>query len=142
MARLQFAAGNGEEGRNYLEKVIAINPSNVSAVKELLLYFREEEMYDETIELVSFLHEYGEYDPFFERYRGKALYENDRLEEAAEAYENALEAFEEDEALLEEAAYANLEAGRKDSGISLLKKLLSLQPDRLDIEERLANLTE
>lgn len=142
MARLQFSAGNGKEGQNYLEKVIAINPSNVSAVQELLLYFREEEMYDETIDLVTFLHDYGEYDPFFERYKGKALYENDRLEEAAEAYKNALEAFEEDETLLEEAAYANLEAGRKDSGISYLKKLLSLQPDRLDIEERLANLTE
>ncbi|MBU9723936.1 MULTISPECIES: tetratricopeptide repeat protein [Bacillaceae] len=140
MAKVQFHKGNANEGKGYLEKVIAINPSNTSAVKELLLYFHESEHYDESLELLSFLADYKEYDPVFERFKGKALYETDDLNGAVEAYKEAIKGVEDDEELLEEAAFAFIEYGEKEQGILLLEKLLQLQPDRYDIEERLYGL--
>ncbi|MDQ0257463.1 tetratricopeptide (TPR) repeat protein [Evansella vedderi] len=142
MAKTQFATGNSEEGKSFLEKVIAINPSNVTAVKELLMFFMEMEDFGGVIELLSFLEDYGEYDPLFERYKAKALYEEDDLKNALKAYEAALDAFGDDIEVLEEAAYAYLEAGEKENGIRLLEKLFTLSPDRTDVEERLRDLTE
>ncbi|SDY87581.1 Tetratricopeptide repeat-containing protein [Evansella caseinilytica] len=140
MAKAQFSLGKMEEGKTYLEKVIAINPSNLSAVKELLLFFHENEQYDEVLELLAFLEAYGEYDPLFERYKGKALYEADNLAGAAKAYEQALLDMPDEEELLEEAGYVFLESGDKVRGVECLKTLLTLQPDRSDIAERLERL--
>ncbi|ADU30147.1 tetratricopeptide repeat protein [Evansella cellulosilytica] len=140
MAKVQFMIGNREEGKSFLEKVIAINPSNVSAVKELLLYFHQIEDYEGLLQLLSFLEEYGEYDPVFERYKGKALYEEDDIAKAVIAYENALHDIQEDYELMEEAAYVFLEAGHREKAIALLEKVFATFKDRFDIEERLQQL--
>ncbi|MFA9556161.1 tetratricopeptide repeat protein [Evansella sp. AB-rgal1] len=140
MAKAQFSAGNMDEGKEYLQKVIAINPSNITAIKELLLFFHQSEDYEGVLELLSFLDEYGEYDPLFERYKAKALYEEDDLENAVKAYEIAVNEFSEDDEVLEEAALAFLEVGAREKGIAIYEKLLLLHPDRYDIEERLQQL--
>ncbi|MCD8511438.1 MAG: tetratricopeptide repeat protein [Bacillus sp. (in: Bacteria)] len=141
MAKAQFASSNVEAGKDYLQKVIAINPSNLTAVKELLLYFMDSEDYESVLDLLSFLEELGEYDPLFERYKGKALYEVNDLGNAIKAYANAVEEFGEDEEILEEAAFAYLEAGEKESGIKLLHKIIELNPERLDVKERVSHLS-
>ncbi|WP_026689496.1 tetratricopeptide repeat protein [Alteribacter aurantiacus] len=141
-ARIQFSKGLNEEGRTFLQKVIAINPSNVEAVKELILYFENTDSYDELLELVSFLEDYQETDPLFDRYKGKALYENDRVTEAADAYEKAILAYGDDPEILEEAAFAMLEAGRREKGMDLLRKIIQIDPQRQDIKERLEQLLE
>lgn len=140
LAKLQFAKGEDERGKSFLEKVIALNPSNLSAVKELLSYFHSVEDYEAVLDLLQFLDEYGEFDPEFERYRGKALFEDDRLDEAAEAYRVAVDSLSADEELAEEAASAFLAVRDIDRGIKMLEQLLVLQPHRFDIEERLAEL--
>ncbi|PYZ94524.1 hypothetical protein CR194_03040 [Salipaludibacillus keqinensis] len=140
LAKLQFSKGRYLEGKGFLEKVIALNPSNVSAVKELLIYFDNEEDYEGMLDLIRFLDDYGEYDPLYERFRGKALMEEDDVAGAVEAYEAAIASLAHDESILEEAALTFLAAGRKDKGIILLEELLTLQPHRYDIEERLIEL--
>ncbi|UCZ54790.1 tetratricopeptide repeat protein [Bacillus shivajii] len=143
MAKVQFLKGNGEAGKDFLQKVIALNPSNVSAVKELFVYFMEEEDYEDVLDLMEFLDDYGEYDPLFERYKAKALYETDDLDGAVQAYEKAIEdGDDQDSTLLEEAGFAYLEVGKKKEGISILEKLLSLEPERYDIEERIIQLKQ
>ncbi|MBM7094640.1 tetratricopeptide repeat protein [Bacillus sp. H-16] len=141
-ARIQFSKGLGEEGRSFLQKVIAINPSNIEAVKELILYYDETDSYEELAELISFLEDYQETDPLFDRYKGKALYETDRVNEAAEAYEKALVSYQNDPEVIEEAAFAMLEAGKRSKGIELLKKIVEYEPEREDIQERIEQLTE
>ncbi|UTR14646.1 tetratricopeptide repeat protein [Salipaludibacillus sp. LMS25] len=140
LAKLQFSLGNNQKGVEFLEKVIALNPSNVSAVKELLFYFDDEEDYESLIELLAFLDDYGEFDPLFERYRGKALFEENDIEGAVKAYDIALESLIKDEILLEEAATVYLVAGNKERAVHLLEDFLLLQPHRFDIEERLVDL--
>ncbi|WP_280768213.1 tetratricopeptide repeat protein [Salipaludibacillus daqingensis] len=140
LAKLQFSKGLHSEGKVFLEKVIALNPSNLSAVKELLIYFDKEEDFEGILDLVTFLDDYGEFDPVYERYRAKALFEQDDMKGAAEAYDTALQSLSRDERLLEEAAFTFLAVKNKEKGIALLEELLLLQPDRLDIEERLIDL--
>jgi len=140
LAKLQFSKGEHLEGKVFLEKVIALNPSNLSAVKELLIYFHSEEDYESILDLVTFLDDYGEYDPLYERYRAKALFEQDDITGAAEAYDEALASLSRDEELLEEAAVTFLAVKNKKRGIALLEELLTKQPDRVDIEERLIEL--
>lgn len=140
LAKLQFSKGNHSEGKVFLEKVIALNPSNLSAVKELLNYFDYDEDYESILDLITFLDDYGEYDPLYERYRAKALFEQDDITGAAEAYDVALDSLSRNEKLLEEAAVTFLAAKNLEKGIALLEELLTLQPDRYDIEERLLEL--
>lgn len=141
MAKAQFSKGNSDEGKEFLQKVIALNPSNITAIKELLLYFHEREEFEDVIDLIEFLDDYGEYDPLFERYKAKALYETDDLAGAVEAYENALyDESVEDDKLLEEAGYVLLEAGKKQRGMQLLEKVLNDDPARIDLEERIEQL--
>ncbi|MCR6096503.1 tetratricopeptide repeat protein [Salipaludibacillus agaradhaerens] len=140
LAKLQFSRGNDQKAVEFLEKVIALNPSNISAVKELLLYFDEEEDYEALIELLEFLDNYSEFDPLFERYRGKALFEENDIKGAVKAYDIALESLSKDEVLLEEAATVYLAAGNKTRAVTLLEDFLMLQPHRFDIEERLIEL--
>lgn len=142
MALAQFQIGNMEEGKNYLEKIIALNPANIRAVKELLHYFYRNDDYDGMLELLQFLDEYDEYDPLFERFKGKALYEMDDLDGAVQAYNNALEQYENDVEFLEEAAFVFLEVGDREKGMKLLKKLVNLAPEREDIVERINELEE
>ncbi|WP_435754119.1 tetratricopeptide repeat protein [Salipaludibacillus sp. CF4.18] len=142
LARLHLKSGENKEGRQYLEKVIALNPSNVTAVKELLAYFEENEDFESVLELLSFLDDYNEYDPVYERYRGKALFEDDQVEEALEAYEVALNSLTRDDALLEEAAFTFLASNKKEKGIKLLEELFKAYPERYDIEERLIDLKD
>ncbi|MCE7792162.1 tetratricopeptide repeat protein [Salipaludibacillus sp. CUR1] len=140
LAKLQFSKGKHEEGKTFLEKVIALNPSNVSAVKELLVYFNNEEDYEAILDLLTFLDDFGEFDPLFEKFRAKALFEEDNVLEAAESYQVALDSLSKDEVLVEEASMAFLAAGKKKQAITLLEELLLMQPHRFDIEERLVEL--
>lgn len=142
MALAQFQADNMQAGREYLEKAVAINPANITAIKELLLLFLQNEDYEEILELLSFLDDYSEYDPLFERFKAKALYESDDIEGAIKAYNLALAEYDKDEDLLEEAAFAFLELGDRSRGIQLFKQLLILAPEREDIRERLFELEE
>ncbi|WP_096434882.1 tetratricopeptide repeat protein [Alteribacter populi] len=139
-ARIQFTKGNANEGRTFLQKVIAINPSNIEAVKDLLNYYEDRDDYDEILELISFLEDYQETDPLYDRYKAKALYENDEVNEAAEAYEKAIPAFENELSVLEEAAFIMLEAGRKEKAVVLLEKIIKEQPEREDLKGRLLDL--
>lgn len=142
MALAQFQLGNRDEGKAYLEKVIAINPSNIRAIKELLLFFFKQESYEEMLELLQFLDEYDEYDPLFERFKAKALYEIDDLDGAIKAYTIAIQEFGDDVELLEEAAYAFMEIGQRKKAIEWLKKVVTLDPNREDIVLRLAELED
>lgn len=142
MAKLQVSKGDLEEGKSFLQKVIALNPSNLSAVKELLLLLNEQEQFDAMHDLITFLDDYGEYDPLFERYRGKILLEEDDTQGAAEAYLQALDGLSEDEVIMEEALEAFLASGWRNQAVSLLKRLTQRQPDREDLVQQLERLTE
>ncbi|GEL07407.1 tetratricopeptide repeat protein [Salisediminibacterium halotolerans] len=142
LAKLQMSRGEGEEGKTFLEKVIALNPSNVSAVKELLNYFDENEDYESVLELMAFLDDYREFDPLYERYRARALFEENETTEAAEALDRVLTSETDDERFLEDASEIYLAAGNYDKALPILKQLFELYPEREDLAERIEELNK
>ncbi|CAM3720081.1 tetratricopeptide repeat protein [Alkalicoccus chagannorensis] len=137
MARLQLSRGADEEGRDFLKRVIALNPSNVGAVQEALFYYDEEEDYEEMLELIRFLDDYHEFDPLYERFRAKALFEENDVAGAAQAMDVAVSSLARDERLLEEAAVMFFANRQKEKAVPLLKELLEMDPEREDIRQRL-----
>lgn len=142
MARLQVAKGELKEGISFLQKVIALNPSNLTAVKDLLNIHNEQSNMEEIKDLIEFLDDFKEYDPLFERYRGKVLLDEDDVSGAAEAYLQAMDGLSEDEQLMEEALEAFLAAGWINQSITALRQLIERQPHREDLLDQLARLTD
>ncbi|WP_147804781.1 tetratricopeptide repeat protein [Alkalicoccus halolimnae] len=140
MAKLQLSQGEGEDGREFLKKVIAMNPSNVSAVQEALYYYDDTEDYEEMIELIRFLDDYNEFDPLYERFRAKALFEENDINGAAQAMDVALSTLSRDERLLEDAAVVYLANRQKEKALPLLEEVLKLDPEREDIRRRIEEL--
>ncbi|SDN36990.1 tetratricopeptide repeat protein [Alkalicoccus daliensis] len=142
MAKLQLSQGETEDGREFLKRVIAMNPSNVSAVQEALFYYDDVEDYKEMLELIRFLDDYHEFDPMYERFRAKALFEEDDIQGAAQAMDVALSSSDRDERLLEDAAMVYLANRQKNKALPLLEEVLSHDPDREDIRFRIEELKE
>ncbi|PRO66823.1 tetratricopeptide repeat protein [Alkalicoccus urumqiensis] len=137
MAELLLGRGELEEGRDFLKRVIALNPSNVSAVQEALYFYDDQEDYEEILELLRFLDDYNEFDPVYERFRAKALFEEDDVSGAAQAMDAALSQMSHDERLLEEAAEIYAANGQREKAADALKQVLELDPEREDIQRKL-----
>ncbi|WP_444685625.1 tetratricopeptide repeat protein [Alkalicoccus luteus] len=144
MARLQLSRGEETEGRSFLSRVIAMNPSNVSAVKEALYLYEERGDFEEVLDLIRFLDEYNEFDPLYEWFRAKALFEEDDVSGAAQAVDAAFSdgLGQDDSLMLEEAADIYFAAGRAEKAVAALKAALQADPDRLDLETKIEDMEE
>ncbi|MCL7745924.1 tetratricopeptide repeat protein [Halalkalibacter alkaliphilus] len=138
--KLSFKKQNPVEGETLLRKVIALNPSNVEAVQTLAAYLKHTESYEELLELMEHMREYGEEDSLYTWYGATALKEQDNYEKAYERYREIEEVYKDDIDFLEEYGYFLLEFGMRDQAIPKFKKVIEYQPDREDIVELLENL--
>jgi tetratricopeptide (TPR) repeat protein len=138
--KLSFKKQNPVEGETLLRKVIALNPSNVEAVQTLAAYLKHTESYEELLELMEHMREYGEEDSLYTWYEATALKEQDDYEKANERYREIEEVYKDDVDFLEEYGYFLLEFGMRDQAISNFKKVIEYQPEREDISELLENL--
>ncbi|TWI58870.1 Flp pilus assembly protein TadD [Halalkalibacter nanhaiisediminis] len=139
-AKLSFKRQNPDEGEHFLRKVIALNPSNIEAVQTLASYFKHNELYEELLELLNHMKEFGEEDPVFTWYEAFGLKEQDHYDEAYKLYQEVEKSFEEDHDFLEEYGYFLLEYGLRDRAKEVFTQLLVIQPERTDIQELLQNL--
>ncbi|NJP38201.1 tetratricopeptide repeat protein [Alkalicoccus luteus] len=144
MARLQLSRGEEAEGRSFLSRVIAMNPSNVSAVKEALYLYEERGDYEEVLDLIRFLDEYNEFDPLYEWFRAKALFEEDDVSGAAQAVDAAFSdgSGQDDSLMLEEAADIYFAAGRTEKALASLKAAFAADPDRVDLEAKIEDVED
>ncbi|MBB5172876.1 tetratricopeptide repeat protein [Texcoconibacillus texcoconensis] len=138
--RIALAQGKAAEGEEHLRKVIALNPSNLEAVRELLFFLQEDEQHEEIEELIDFLEDYGEVDPLFSWYKAKAKYEQDEFDEAVALYDEISAHFEEDLQFVEEMAAICMEAGRIEEAKAKYRWVLKNDTDRHDIEEQLMRM--
>ncbi|KHF40325.1 tetratricopeptide repeat protein [Halalkalibacter okhensis] len=138
--KLSFKKQNPVEGEKLLRKVIALNPSNIEAVQTLAAYLKHTESYEELLELMEHMRDYGEEDSLYTWYEATALKEQDDYEKAYERYQEIKESFQDDVDFLEEYGYFLLEYGLRDQAITNFKKVLEFQPERGDIVELLENI--
>lgn len=133
--KLSFKRQNPEDGVKFLRQVIALNPSNIEAVQTLAAYLKHNELYEELLELLNHMKEYGEEDIVFTWYEATSLKEQDDYEEAYKRYQEVEKAFWEDHEFLEEYGYFLLEYGLRGQAKQVFAQLLLLQPERADIQE-------
>ncbi|ARK30323.1 tetratricopeptide repeat protein [Halalkalibacter krulwichiae] len=138
--KLNFKRQNPEDGEHYLRKVIALNPSNVEAVHTLAAYLKHSEQYDELLELMEHMKEYGEEDILYTWFKASALKELDDYEAAYTCYQTIELALQEDIDFLEEYGYFLLEFGMREKAKLTFEKRLAIQPENPDIIELLHSL--
>ncbi|NEU31154.1 tetratricopeptide repeat protein [bacterium LRH843] len=136
-AKLNFKRQNPNEGERLLRHVIALNPSNVEAVQTLASYLKHQEMYEELLDLLNHVKKLGEEDNVYTWYAAAALKELDQFEEAYHRFQEVEKGFENDPEFLEEYGYFLLEYGLRDEAMDQFKKLVKIQPERVDIKEQL-----
>ncbi len=130
------------EGEHYLRQVIALNPGNIEGVQTLASYFKHEERYDELLELIEHVKEFGEEDHLLTWYEASALKEQEEYDQAYERYQGVEQFFAEDVDFLEEYGYFLLEFGLRAHAKKQFQTILTLQPERTDVEQLLYDLDE
>ncbi|WP_096200924.1 tetratricopeptide repeat protein [Bacillus sp. FJAT-45350] len=140
--KLSFKMKDPEKGEDYLRKVIAINPSHFEAVRTLAAYLKHEEKYEDLLELVSHIKDFGETDPLLDWYEASALKEEDDYEKASVIYEEIQSQFQHDPDFLEEYGHFLLEMGERDRAIVELTKALTLDKGRIHISEFITELEQ
>jgi tetratricopeptide (TPR) repeat protein len=131
-----------EAAETYFRKVIALNPSNTETVIDLASLLKRQERFDDIIELIDHVKEFGEQAPHFEWYLATANYEVELYIEALNHYENAYTYFNNDVVFLEEYGYFLVEEGQRKKAVQLFKKALALNPALTHLEETLISLEE
>jgi tetratricopeptide (TPR) repeat protein len=138
--KLSFKRQRPAEGEEFLRKVIALNPSNVEAVQTLAAYLKHTESFEELLELMEHMREYGEEDPLYTWYEATALNEVEEYEKAFKRYEEIEKVYSEDVDFLEEYGYFLLESGMSKEAKQKFEKVIAQNPERVDIIELLQNL--
>ncbi|KGA99130.1 hypothetical protein AJ85_21085 [Alkalihalobacillus alcalophilus ATCC 27647 = CGMCC 1.3604] len=139
--KLSFKRQNPDEAVQFLQQAIAINPSNLEAIQTLAAFYKDQELFEELLELLSHVEGLGEGgDPLLTWYEANALNHDEQFETAAVKYQEVREHFKEDPDFLEEYAYFLLENGERENAIVYFKSLLQYAPSREDVRELLLNL--
>ncbi|WP_332693303.1 tetratricopeptide repeat protein [Halalkalibacter lacteus] len=138
--KLSFKRQKPTEGEGFLRKVIALNPSNVEAVQTLAAYLKHTESFEELLELMEHMRDYGEEDTLYTWYEATALKEDDDYDKAFKRYKEIEKTYVEDVDFLEEYGYFLLEYGRREEAQRKFEKIVELHPERADIVELLQNI--
>ncbi|WP_413380536.1 tetratricopeptide repeat protein [Alkalihalobacillus sp. 1P02AB] len=139
--KLSFKRQNPEEAVQLLQQAIAINPSNLEAIQTLAAFYKDQELFEELLDLLNHVEGLGEGgDPLLTWYEANALNHDEQFERAALKYQEVREYFKEDPDFLEEYAYFLLENGEREKAIVYFRNLLQYAPSREDVRELLLNL--
>lgn len=139
----KLALSQGDSvGEEMLRKVIAINPSNFNGAKLLMNYLKQEERYDEIIELVDYLTDLGETDPLFDWFLAVAKREVDEFDEALDLYDILFETFSSDSDFLEEYGEVLMEAGKRDKALRVMKRAIEITPSKSHLFELIPHLEQ
>ncbi|WP_017728017.1 tetratricopeptide repeat protein [Halalkalibacterium ligniniphilum] len=138
--KLSFKLHENEQGEVLLRKVIALNPSNLSAIQSLAAYFKHEEKYEELLDLIGHTKAYGEEDPLLTWYEAAAYREQDEYDKACELYERVSDTFASDADFLEEYGRFLLEYGERQKALEKFTTIVENDGTRLDIKELIHDL--
>ncbi|MBU8907259.1 tetratricopeptide repeat protein [Desertibacillus haloalkaliphilus] len=133
--KLSLKLKQTQQAEEYLRDALALNPANFEAFRTLAAFLREEERYDDVIELIAHIKEFGEEDPLFEWYLASAYHHEDQVDKADKHYQRAIDAFREDADFLEEYGRFLLELGYREKALAYLRKSVGYDQSRLHLQE-------
>ncbi|SFE34186.1 tetratricopeptide repeat protein [Alteribacillus iranensis] len=140
--KLYITAGDEQTGEHRLREALSLNPGNIEASLTLLKLWDTQEDYNSMIDLITYLREIGEVDARFDWFYGKALWEEDELEEAKEAFDSASSVYNEDRDFLEEYGRLLLELGDRKKALTYLQAAARLETPDEDLAMLIADLEE
>lgn len=141
-ARLAYKMHNPDQGEEWVKKALELNPALIEPLLRLGDQYLREERFEDIISLYKPLTETKEEIPLMYWHLATANKETEDFKEALIWYEKAAQLFQDDPVFLEEYAYYLLEEGKQEEAKNIMKILLTMNPERADIEDVLNRLEE
>lgn len=141
-AKLAIKMQKWKDGEEYLNHAVSLNPSHVEATLLLIGLLKDQERYEEMIQLIKDIQGFDEEVPEFYWYLATAYRKIENYNEALKQYETAYNYFTNDNEFLEEYAFFLIEEGKRKAARILLEKLLKNDPTLSHIEEILWDFDE
>ena len=133
------------EAVSNFRQAIAIDPGYLEAGITLAKYFIQSEEYEECVETIESINEFGESDPQFDWLLGYCFNQLEQFEASRKHYDTAYEAYGQNEEFLLEYGYFLLEEGDLKLFAEIINRLLAIDPwneEYLSLKERLQSTEE
>lgn len=141
-ARLAYKLHYPDQGEEWVKKALELNPALIEPLLRLGDQYLREERFEDIISLYKPLTETKEEIPLMYWHLATAYKETEDYKQSLVWYEKAAQLFQDDPVFLEEYAYFLLEEGKQEEAKNIMKILLAMSPERVDIEDVLNRLEE
>ncbi|WP_342515362.1 tetratricopeptide repeat protein [Sutcliffiella sp. FSL R7-0096] len=141
-AKVAMKQQNVDEAEKLLREAIAIDPGYVEAALTLTKIFLQEERYENVIDCLKELINFGETDPQYEWDLAVAYQKTERYSDALNHYRHAYTSFKDDSSFLYDYAHFLLEEGKREEAKPLFEKLIQLDPTNIELQDLYLNLQE
>ncbi|WP_050615421.1 tetratricopeptide repeat protein [Bacillus testis] len=131
-----------EQAISYFRQAIALDPGYLEANITLAKLFIAKEMYEDCIETIESVQEFGENDPQFAWLLAQCYHGLEEYDKARSCYEEAYETYKENTDFLLDYGYFSLEEGNRAITLEIFKTLLESDPwneEYLSVIEQLEN---
>ncbi|MFD0048594.1 tetratricopeptide repeat protein [Actinomycetes bacterium NPDC127524] len=140
--KIALKKGVSEDAEKLFREAIAIDPGYLEAVLTLIKLLMHEERYDEVLECIGSVREYGEDDPQFEWMAAVSYQKNEQYQEALKSYHKAYNSFNSNEDFLEDYGFFLIEEGDRHTSREIFTKLTKMNPANDDYAMMLERLAE
>lgn len=133
--KIAMQLGEKDLVEKYLRDAIGIDPGYIDALLHFTKFLLLDERYEEVVECLETVMEYGEFD---EQFEWDLAYSKNKLEQYSDAlnhYRRAYTFFKETPEFLKEYGYFLLEDGKREEAIEIFKEYLKIDPTNYEIEE-------
>ncbi|MFS0656538.1 tetratricopeptide repeat protein [Bacillus sp. 179-C3.3 HS] len=141
-AKIGLKNGQADDAKKLLQEALALDPGYIEAIQTLLAVYLNEELFDEILDLIQEVRNFGEDDPKLNWYAATASVGREEYKEAADYFKRALPDFEEERDFLHEYALFLLEEGRQKEVLPLLRKVLQKDGTNEEIEEMILRIED
>ncbi|MGM9928157.1 MAG: tetratricopeptide repeat protein [Bacillus sp. (in: firmicutes)] len=117
-----------EQAVEYFRQAIAIDPGYLEAGITLAKYFVSEELFEECIDLIQSIIEFGENDPQFDWMLALSYNGVEQFKEARKHFQEAYEMYKQDEDFLRDYGYFLIEEGDFQTAAEIFNILVKLNP--------------
>lgn len=133
------------ESIDYIERAIELDPDYKEAILFMVEMFKSNDEFEEIIELIERVKEFGATDPLYDWELARAYREMDDMsldDKALRFYTEAYDMLKTDLEFLKEYGYFLAEIGKVIDAISVLKSYLKLEPSDTEVEEYVVRLEQ
>lgn len=141
-AKMALKLNAQDDAVTYFRESIAIDPGYLEAGITLAKYFISMEIYEECVETLESMKEYGENDPQFDWLLAISYDKLEEFTKARQYYQDAFQTYQHNEEFLRDYGYFLLEEGDSKVSEEIFNKLLTISPwneEYLSVIENLKN---